>query len=68
MNNIETYARAFIAELGCSDSGCSFNLTPKTGMRTNGGCRCWYNIENKHSVRRAAMRLAKVIRETDGVK
>ena len=64
---IEIYARALIAELGCSDSGCPFKLTKQTGMRTNGGCRCWYDIDRKHNVRRAMMRLAQEIRKQDGV-
>ncbi len=32
---------------GCTDGGCI--ITPKGGMRTNGGCRC---IENMHKVER----------------
>lgn len=63
--SIEQYARALIAELGCSDSSCAFQLKRPTGMRTNGGCRCWYNIDHKHGVRRAMMRLAQAIREQD---
>lgn len=30
---------------GCGDSSCAFERGPKTGMRTNGGCRCHERVE-----------------------
>ena len=30
-------------EIDCGDHSCEF-AENKTGMRTNGGCRCWENL------------------------
>ena len=39
-------------EPGCGDNSCVFScIRPSGGMRTNGGCRCFKNLEvNTHII------------------
>jgi hypothetical protein len=39
-------------ELDCGDHSCIF-AKQKTGVRTNGGCRCWYSNSAKTWMQRA---------------
>ena len=34
-------------ELDCGDNSCIFAPKPMTGMRTNGGCRCFKHLPTK---------------------
>jgi hypothetical protein len=35
-----------VLENGCSDSCCEL-VKSGPGMHTNGGCRCWFNINDR---------------------
>lgn len=49
----------------CGDNSCVFRVLKKpSGMRTNGGCRCWANMTPTEQ-RRWAQRAAMAMRTLD---
>jgi len=53
-------------DLDCGDHSCMFAVK-KTGMRTNGGCRCLKELSNikQAKVNLAIMRMRKRIKELE---
>lgn len=51
-----------LEEIDCGDNSCVFKAK-KTGMRTNGGCRCLPYPEVKPELRRIVHRLALAVRK-----
>lgn len=51
-----------LEKIDCGDSSCAF-AAKKTGMRTNGGCRCMDKGDLKPELRRLLRRLAHEVRK-----
>ena len=51
--------------MDCGDNSCRYAPRPRTGMRTNGGCRCHYD-RPALEVAQKAVRLAHSARQMDG--
>lgn len=51
-----------LEQIDCGDSSCAFAAT-KTGMRTNGGCRCMDKGELSPELRMVLRRLAYAVRK-----
>lgn len=51
--------------LDCGDNSCTFLMKPRTGMRTNGGCRCFKYTDIPHEKLQVIRRYHEIAKSLD---